>query len=157
MGPNGARVIFVLLIQTFPTFWAERILILRIFIFWILLVPTFPDFQVPDFQISRNLAWAHLGPGLDPAWARAWAQAGPKLGARKIQKIKILKIKIRSAQNVGKVWISRKKNLPAPFGALWAHFLRGPEKCKKCKKNAYFPWWALAAIHSGWGYWYTVV
>ena len=54
-------------------------------------------------------------------------RAGPKLGAQKIQKIKILKIKIRSAQNVGKVWISRKKNLPAPFGALaaihpwWGH------------------------------------
>ena len=25
--------------------------------------PKFPDFQVPDFQISRNLAWAGLGPG----------------------------------------------------------------------------------------------
>ena len=34
--------------------------------------PKFPDFQVPDFQISRNLAWAGLGPG------RAWA--GPGLG-----------------------------------------------------------------------------
>ena len=27
-----------------------------------LLDPKFPDFQVPDFQISRNLAWARLGP-----------------------------------------------------------------------------------------------
>ena len=26
------------------------------FFFWILLDPKFPDFQVPDFQISRNLA-----------------------------------------------------------------------------------------------------
>ena len=26
--------------------------------------PKFPDVQVPDFQISRNLAWASLGPGL---------------------------------------------------------------------------------------------
>ena len=29
----------------------------------------------------------------------------------------------------------------APFGAIWAHFLRGPEKYKKCPNFAYFPWW----------------
>ena len=29
MAPNGARMIFFWLIQTFPTFWAERISILR--------------------------------------------------------------------------------------------------------------------------------
>ena len=29
----------------------------------IFLDPKFPDSQVPDFQISRNLAWASLGPG----------------------------------------------------------------------------------------------
>ena len=28
------------------------------------LIPKFPDFQVPDFQISRNLAWASLGGGI---------------------------------------------------------------------------------------------
>ena len=84
--------------------------------------------------------WAQAG----PKWVgpSGWAQAGPKwaqarnLGPKKIKKIKILKIQIRSAQNVGKVWISREKNLPAPFGALPAHFLRGPEKSKKCQKNA---------------------
>ena len=42
--------------------------------------PKFPDFQVPDFQISRNLAWAKLGPTLGPAWARAWTRLGPGLG-----------------------------------------------------------------------------
>ena len=77
------------------------------------------------------------GPSPGPSWAQAWAQArahGPKLGASqkfgtpKIPKIKILKIKIRVAQNVGKVWISRKKNLLAPFGALPGNFLRGPKK-----------------------------
>ena len=45
------------------------------FDFWDLLDPKFPDFQVPDFQTSRNLAWAQLGPGLGPAWARVWALA----------------------------------------------------------------------------------
>ena len=79
------------------------------------------------------------------------------LGSRKIPKIKILKIKIRSVQNVGKVWISRKKNLPAPFGAIPGHFLRGPEKCKKLHLFAYFSWWALAAIHPWWGYWSAIV
>ena len=41
---------FFLLIQTLPTFWAERILILRILFFWIFWLP----------------AWAQLGPGLGP-------------------------------------------------------------------------------------------
>ena len=41
-----------------------------------------------------------------------------KFGVQKIKKIKILIIQIRSAQNVGKVWISRKKMLPALFGAI---------------------------------------
>ena len=67
MGPHGptwGRKDFFLLIQTFPTFWAEQILIL-IFCIFIFLDPKFPDFQVSDFQISRNLALARLGPGLD--------------------------------------------------------------------------------------------
>ena len=97
------------------------------------------------------------GPKPGPSWAQAgpkpgpsWAQAGPKLGPsqisrnleiwdleiwkfgiqkiKKIQNIKNIKIKIRSAQNVGKVWISRKNNLPAPFGAIPGNFLCGPEK-----------------------------
>ena len=54
-----------------------------------------------------------------------------KCGIQKIKKIKSLKIQIRSAQNVGKVWISRKKILPAPFGAIPCHFLHGLKKNKK--------------------------
>ena len=64
MGPDGPKwgqEDFFLLIQTLPTFWAERILILRIFIFWIFWGPKF-------------LAWAHLG----PTWAHPlWAPRGP--------------------------------------------------------------------------------
>ena len=41
-----------------------------------------------------------------------------KFGVQQMEKIKILKIQIRSAQNVGKVWISRKKILLALFGAI---------------------------------------
>ena len=84
-----------------------------------------------------------------------WGPGNPAIWGPKNKNIKIMKIEIRSAQNVGKVWISREKNLPAPFGALWAQFLRGPEKSKKYQNFAYFPWWALAAIHPWWGYWYN--
>ena len=62
-----------------------------------------------------------------------------------------LKIEIHSAQNVGKVWISRKKILPAPFGAIPCHFLHGPKKSKKCQKFAYFPWWANGPYSPGLG------
>ena len=82
------------------------------------------------------------------------AQAGPKpeiWDPTKKKKIEILKITIRVAQNVGKVWISRKKNLLAPFGALWAQFLRGPEKSEKCQNFAYSPWWANGPYSPGLG------
>ena len=62
MGPDGPKwgqEDFFLLIQTLPTFLAERILILRIFIFLIF--------------------WA---PNLGPAWAQAWAQAWARAWAR---------------------------------------------------------------------------
>ena len=42
--------------------------------------------------------------------------------------MEILKINICSAKNVGKVWISRKKILLTPFGAIPCHFLHGPKK-----------------------------
>ena len=41
-----------------------------------------------------------VGGGGDGVW---------KFGVHKMEKIKIIKIQIRSDQNVGKVWISRKK------------------------------------------------
>ena len=46
-------------------------------------------------------------------------QISGNLGIQKNHKNKIIKIKIRSAQNVGKVWISRDKNPPGP---IWDHF-----------------------------------
>ena len=81
------------------------------------------------------------GPQPGPSgWAQAWPKLGPSraqarnLGPKKKQKIKILKIKIHVAQNVGKVWISRKKNLPAPFGASQAIFCVG----RKNRKDVIF-------------------
>ena len=57
MAPNRVRRIFFLLIQTLPTFWAEWILILRIFIFFIFWIPNFWISRFPDIS---NLAW--VGP-----------------------------------------------------------------------------------------------
>ena len=45
-GPKWGREDFFLLIQALPTFWAERIWILRTFIFFI--------FWIPKFWISRS-------------------------------------------------------------------------------------------------------
>ena len=55
MAPNGAGRFFFRLIQTLPTFWATRILILRIFIFWIFLI--FPA------HAKNDLGWPQMGPG----------------------------------------------------------------------------------------------
>ena len=102
--------------------------------------------------------WAQAGPkvGGPKPGPSGCAQAGPKwvgpswaqarnLGPKKNKKTKILKIKIRVAQNVGKVWISRKKNLPAPLGPSQAFFCVG-RKNRKCQKFGYFPWWAPGGI-----------
>jgi len=45
--------------------------------------------------------------------------------------MKILKIKIRSAQNVGKVWISRKKSSWHHLGQFQANFSMGQKNTKK--------------------------
>ena len=63
MAPNEASRIIFLLIQTLPTFWATRILILRIFIFWIFWIQNFQISRFPDFQKSGlgragPLGWA---------------------------------------------------------------------------------------------------
>ena len=64
-GPKWGREDFFQLIQALPTVWAERILILRTFIFSIFWIPNFWIFRFPDFQ---NLAWAGLGPLARPGW-----------------------------------------------------------------------------------------
>ena len=53
-----------------------------------------------------------------PSAASAEAAAASGFGVQKIKKIKFLKIQICSAQNVSKVWISRKKIILALFGAI---------------------------------------
>ena len=56
-----------------------------------------------------------------------------------IAKIKIIKHQIRSAQNVGKAWISWKQILPAPFGATPCHFFHEPTKYKFSKIRSVLP------------------
>ena len=62
----GPEEFFSRLIQTLPTFWAERILILRVLISWFFLGPKF-------------LAWAQFGPKLAKVGAKL-GQVGTKLG-----------------------------------------------------------------------------
>ena len=60
---NGARRSFLLLIWHLPTFWAERILILRKFTFWIFLgshISGFPDSQIPGLR-ARLFASRFVG------------------------------------------------------------------------------------------------
>ena len=86
MGPG----VFFLLIWTLPTFWAERIWILRICIFIFFLDPKFQDFQVPDFQTSRNLAWASLGLG------RAWANSSGLANIGEVRLMKIVAVQVEA-------------------------------------------------------------
>ena len=74
--------------------------------------------------------------------------------------MKNLKIQIRSAQNVGKVWISRKKSSWPHLGPSQAIFSMDPKTLKFANKLPIFlggptgpihPVWAFAAIHPRWG------
>ena len=70
---------------------------------------------------------------------------GPKLGPsgpkpeiwdpKNQKKLRILKIQIRSAQNVGKVWISREKNHPGPIGDPLGTFFAWAGKIQKMSKK----------------------
>ena len=62
MAPNGTLEVFVLLIQTLPTFWAGRIWISRIYLFLNFRIPNFwisrfPDFQIPRFPDSQGTSF----------------------------------------------------------------------------------------------------
>ena len=82
------------------------------------------------------------------------------LGPQKIQKSKVLKIKIRSAQIVGEVFLCRRKASPPHLGPSRPIFSVG-RKIQKLPKFCLFslvgPWalftrfGALAAIHPRWG------
>ena len=58
-----------------------------------------------------------------------------KFGIQKMSKMKILKIQIRSAQNVGKVWISRNKNPSGPIRGHLRQFFPWAEQSEKIHKK----------------------
>ena len=53
-------------------------------------------------------------------------QRGPGGACRRVstknKKMEILKVQIHVTQNIGKVWIGRTQNFPAPFGAIPGNF-----------------------------------
>ena len=74
-----------------------------------------------------------------------------KFGTQKIKKIKILKINIRSAQNVGKVWISRKKSSWAHLGPSGPIFCVGRKNRKNAEILPIFLGGPMGPIHPVWG------
>ena len=66
-----------------------------------------------------------------------------------MKKMEILKFQVHSAQNVGKVWISRKKILLAPFGAIPGMFT---EKSQNSQIFAIFLGGPMGPIHPVWGH-----
>ena len=94
-----------------------------------------------DRRRRRLEIWELGNPGI---W-RSGDLGIQKFGIQIIQIIQILKIQIRSAQNVGKVWISRRKILLALFGPSQAIFSMG-RKNQNSSKNCQFSLvgqWAL--------------
>ena len=81
-----------------------------------------------------------------------WGPGNPEIWGPKIEKIKILKIQIRSAQNVGKVWISRENILPGPFGAISKHFPMVRKNPKIVKVLHIFLGGPMDPIHPVWGH-----
>ena len=74
---------------------------------------------------SENSSGGGGGGGGSGVWKsgnlETWGPGNPEIWVPKNKK-SILKIQIRSAQNVGKVWISRKNTILAPFGAAPGNF-----------------------------------
>ena len=107
--------------------------------------------EVPRRCRGRCAGRPRPGPGLGLGIWKSGNLEIWKLGIRKISNIKILKIKIRVAQNVGKVWISRKKKPRPHLGQFQANFCVGRKTQKKYHAFAYFPWWANGPYSPGLG------
>ena len=79
-----------------------------------------------------------LGPGDPEIW-------GPKNEKKK--KMKIFKIQIRSAQNVGQVWISRKRSSWPYLGPSEVIFSMDRKNAKNDKMLLIFPGGPMGPIH----------
>ena len=131
--------------------------------------PSSLDLPIFVVRSCRGAAAENTPSGLEPAIsdlgpAQAWPRPdfwksgnlgtwkSRKLGSNKsqIKKIKMCNVQIRSAQNVGKAWISRKQILLAPFGAISGIFPWTRKIQKTYIKFACFPLRAngpLSLIH----------
>ena len=74
-----------------------------------------------------------------------WRSGGleiQKFGVKQIKKTKTIKIQIRSAQNVGKVCISKKNSSWPYLGPSEAIFSMDGKNSVNGHQITYFPWWA---------------
>ena len=69
-----------------------------------------------------------------------------------MEKVEILKFQIRSAQNVGKVWISRKKSSWAHLGQSEAIFSMDRKNAKNAQNLPIFLGGPMGPIHPVWGW-----
>ena len=106
---------------------------------------------------DRQIIFVHLLPSRS-TWGPKWvgprgAQVGPsqKFGTPKNPKNKNSQNQNPFCPECRQYFSMPEKGVPAPFGALPAHFLRGPEKSKNCQNFAYFPWWANGPYSPGLG------
>ena len=67
---------------------------------------------------------------------------GGKFGTPKNPKIKSSQNQNPFCPNCRRGFFMPEKGVPAPFGALPAHFFRGLGKSKNCTDVAHLPWWA---------------
>ena len=80
----------------------------------------------------ESASWTHVRP--------KWAQAR-NLGPQKNPKNQNSQNQNPFCPKCRQGFFMPEKNVPAPFGALPAHFLRGPEKSKKCNFLAVMCCW----------------
>ena len=111
-------------------------------------------------MLLSTLAANHpcCSPSPDQAWPRPdfWKFGNLEPGNLEIwdptksKKIQILKIKIRSAQNVGKVQISREKSSWPIWGSFQANFSIGRKHKTNCQLLLIFLAGPMGPIHPGW-------
>ena len=93
-----------------------------------------------------------LGPGQISRNLELWGPANPEIwDPKNLKKMKVLKIQIRSAQNVGKVWISRKKSSWPHSGPSQAIFSMDWKNAKNAKNLPIFLGGPRGPIHPVWG------
>ena len=103
-----------------------------------------PIFTIENLHLLVQMTQARPGPSHE-TWKSVNLEI-QKLGIQQISKMKILKIRIHVAQNVGKVWIGRKNTFLALFGGIPGNVLHGHKKIQKNNKTCLFSLvgqWAL--------------